>query len=122
MKVTIDAYTGNTTAYAMEPDNAILKAYRMIYPKLISDVDKMPSGLYSHIRYAEDMFMLQAYQLTQYHVADPVQFLNNSDAWEMPTEIGRSGARVNMEAYYVLLQQSDSERLKFALILPSHHG
>ncbi|GMU31817.1 MAG: UPF0182 protein [Chthonomonadaceae bacterium] len=118
VKVTIDAYTGNTTAYAMEPDNAILKAYRKIYPKLISDVDKMPSGLYNHIRYAEDMFMLQAYQLTQYHVTDPVQFLNNSDAWEMPTEIGRSGARVNMEAYYVLLQQSDSQRLKFALILP----
>lgn len=118
VKVVIDAYSGETTAYAVEPDEPILKAYRKIYPNLIKDLSALPNGLNRHFRYAEDYFMAQAYQLVQYHVTNPIAFLNNEDAWEMPHEIGIEGQRSDMRSYYVQMQLPGSPKDEFLLILP----
>lgn len=118
VKVTVDAYTGETIAYAVQPNEPILKAYRKIYPKLIQDVSAMPKGLREHWRYPEDLFRLQAQTLTQYHVTDPVIFLNNSDAWELPVETNPDGNKETMKPYYVQMRLPDEAREGFMLILP----
>jgi len=118
VKITIDAYSGETKAYAVEPDEPILKAYRAIYPGLIRDFSEMPKGVVAHLRYPEDLFMLQSYQLQQYHVEDPTLFLNNSNAWELPYERGITGNRENMRPYYVQMRLPNETKDEFLLILP----
>lgn len=118
VKVTIDAYSGDMHAYAVLPDDPVLKAYRRIYPRLVEDRTAVPKGLDEHFRYPEDLFMLQAAQLTQYHVKTPTSFLNNDDAWDLPFERGATGNSVRMAAYYVQLQLPDDPQDRFYLILP----
>lgn len=118
VKVVIDAYTGETTAYAVEPEEPILKAYRAIYPGLIKELSTLPKGLESHFRYPEDLFALQSLQLRQYHVEDTTMFLNNEDAWDMAFERGIDGASAQMRPYYVQLQLPGDETSGFMLILP----
>jgi uncharacterized protein len=118
VKLTIDAYSGEMVAYAIDPNEPILKAYRQIYPRLIRDGSEAPPELVRHYRYPEDMFMLQAYQLTQYHVTQPVPFLNNEDAWDLPTERGLRGTESAMRAYYVQMRLPDEKEDGFHLILP----
>lgn len=118
VKVTVDAYSGQIRAYAMQPDEPLLRTYRRIYPGLIRDASELPKGLEQHFRYPEDMFMVQAVQLTQYHVTDPTAFLNNEDAWDMPVERGPSGDSEPMRAYYVQMRVPGERRTGFLLILP----
>ena len=118
VKVVIDAYSGETTAYAIEPDEPILKAYRAIYPALVKDLATLPKGLDSHFRYPEDLFSLQSIQLRQYHVTDTTMFLNNEDAWDMAVERGIDGASAQMRPYYVQLQLPGDKASGFMLILP----
>ncbi|HVL38610.1 MAG TPA: UPF0182 family protein, partial [Fimbriimonadaceae bacterium] len=123
VKVTIDAYDGTMNAYAVLPDEPLLKAYRRIFPRLIKDGSQVPQGLRAHFRYPEDMFKLQAMQLTQYHVTHPVSFLNNEDAWELPTERLSSGATGPMEPYFVQIglpetAPTNGDADEFLLILP----
>ncbi|MBI3722156.1 MAG: UPF0182 family protein, partial [Fimbriimonas ginsengisoli] len=117
-KVTIDAYTGEPHAYAIQPDEPILAAYRSIYPGLVSDASELPAGLEAHFRYPEQLLMLQARQLTQYHVTDPGAFLANNDAWDLPLNRGMSGNMEPLEAYYVQMRLPDEPREGFMLILP----
>ncbi|MFN3683330.1 MAG: UPF0182 family protein [Fimbriimonadaceae bacterium] len=118
VKVTVDAYSGQTRAYAVQPDEPLLRTYRRIYPGLIEDASRLPKGLEQHFRYPEDLFMVQAVQLTQYHVTDPTAFLNNEDAWDMPVERGPSGDSEPMRAYYVHMRVPGERRTGFLLILP----
>lgn len=117
-KVVVNAYSGETRAYAIDPGDPILKAYRAIYPGLIRDLSDLPRGFREHFRYPEDMFRLQAGQLTQYHVLDPVAFLNNNDAWEMPQEKGLGGSRSPLAPYYVLMTLPGESADEFVLMLP----
>lgn len=118
VKVVVDAYSGETTGYAVEPDEPILKAYRKIYPGLVKDPSAIPEGLRDHFRYPEDLFSLQSMQLTQYHVNDTTVFLNNEDAWDLAYERNISGERAQMRPYYVQLQLPGEARDGFMLILP----
>ncbi|HVT11023.1 MAG TPA: UPF0182 family protein [Fimbriimonadaceae bacterium] len=118
VKVIVDAYSGETTAYAIDPNEPILKAYREIYPNLIHDISEIPKGFAEHFRYPETMFRLQAAELTQSHVTDPIAFLNNNDAWETPQEKGRNGTRSPLAPYYVLMSLPGESTDEFVLMLP----
>lgn len=118
VKVVVDAYSGETNAYAIDANEPLLRTYERIYPGLIKDRSALPSGLEAHFRYPEDLFHAQAFQLTQYHVTDPIAFLNNEDAWDMPTERGLSGGEEPMRPYYVQMRLPDEPADEFLLILP----
>jgi len=118
VKVTVDAYTGDVNAYVIDDKEPILKAYEQIYPGLMKPASQMPPGLDTHFRYPEDMFTAQSYELTQYHVTDPVAFLNNEDAWDLPTERGISGGEESMRPYYVQMRLPGDPTDEFMLILP----
>lgn len=118
VKVTVDAYSGETTAYAIDPNEPILRAYRGIYPGLVRDLSEAPAGLAAHFRYPEDLFSLQCGRLTSYHVTDPVAFLSNSDAWDIAAERDLSGNKAPMLPYYVQMQLPDEPTSGFMQILP----
>jgi len=118
VKATVDAYSGEVRAYAMEPDEPILRAYRRIYPGLVRDLGEMAPSLRAHLRYPEDLFALQCYVLAPYHVTDPTVFLTNSDAWEIATERNLAGQPAPITPYYVLMRLPDEPRPGFVQILP----
>lgn len=118
VKATVDAYTGEVTAYAVEPNEPILATYRRIYPGLVRDAAEIPAGLREHFRYPEDLFTLQCNALTNYHVTDPTAFLSNADAWDIASERNLSGVKAPIPPYYVELQLPDEPRSGFFQILP----
>ena len=118
VKLTVDAYSGEAAAYAVEKDEPILQAYRQIYPGLVKDMSELPSGLEEHFRYPEDLFQTQCQQLLNYHVTDPTVFLTNSDAWDIARERDLQGDKAPIKPYYVQLQLKHEPRPQFQLILP----
>ncbi len=118
VKIVIDAYSGDTKAYLIEPDEPIAATYAAIYPGLLRPVAELPAGLRDHFRYPEDMFQLQAAALTQYHVTDSTTFLNNNDAWSLPQQIGAGGQEASVPPYYVQMRLPQEEKDGFVLMLP----
>jgi uncharacterized membrane protein (UPF0182 family) len=118
VKVVVDAYTGETTAYAVEADEPILQAYRAIYPGLVKDVSEVPAGLAAHWRYPEDLLSIQSVILNAYHVKDPTTFLSNGDGWSIAKERGLSGDGQTIRPYYVELRLPDEPTGGFVQILP----
>jgi uncharacterized membrane protein (UPF0182 family) len=118
VKATVDAYTGEIAAYAIEPTEPILRAWREVYPGLVRDIGEAPKGLAEHFRYPEDLLQRQASILQTYHVTDPTTFLSNSDAWNIATEIDVNRNRAAIRPYYVQMQLPGEAKTSFMQILP----
>ena len=117
VKVAVDAYSGETKFYAMQPDEPLLKAYMAVYPHLFTPADQMPATLKAHLRYPEDMFRLQTQAYLRYHIQDARQFYQKEDQWDIPTEIfGSSEQRVR--PYYVIARIPGVQNEEFMLIMP----
>ena len=86
VKATVDAYDGTVTLYAWDEEDPILKAWRGIFPDSVKDKDEIPDELLAHLRYPEDLFKVQRYQLAKYHVTDAGDFYQGSDRWEVPED------------------------------------
>ena len=118
VKVAVDAYTGETTAYAVAPEDPVLRAYRAIYPGLVRDSSEVPEGLSAHWRYPEDLLSIQSNVLGPYHVTDPTIFLSNGDGWTIARERGLQGDGQTIRPYYVQLRLPDEPTPGFVQILP----
>lgn len=124
VKMTIDAYTGDWNAYVMDPDDPIQKTYEKIYPGLLQTQDKVPAEIREHFRYPEDLFLLQAFQLTLYHQldkdpdAEAQKFFRFEDAWQVPDQAQSAGHSGPMSPYYVQMRLPNEQKDGFMLILP----
>lgn len=83
VKATVDAYDGTVTLYEWDPD-PILKAWESAFPGLVKPKADIPADLLSHLRYPDDLYKVQRYQLARYHVTDATDFLAGSDRWAVP--------------------------------------
>jgi uncharacterized protein len=92
VKVVIDAYHGDVTAYIADPDDPIIKTYDAIFPGVLHPLDSMPADLRAHIRYPEDLFRAQAELYAVYHMDEPEIFYHREDQWQVPTVPGPEGA------------------------------
>ncbi len=97
VKVTVDAFTGETTFYAFDEEDPVLQAWRGIFPTLITDGDKIPAAIREHFRYPQGLFTAQAEVFRTYHMTDVKVFYNKEDQWEIPGE--RQGQ--TMEPFFV---------------------
>jgi uncharacterized membrane protein (UPF0182 family) len=114
VKITIDAFTGDVTFYAFDPDDPILAAWRNVFPSLFTDVDKMPEAIQEHLRYPQGFFSAQAEVYRTYHMTNANTFYNKEDQWEIPGL--RQGS--TMEPFFVLLQLPGTDREHFYLMQP----
>ena len=121
VKIAIDAYTGETTFYLIDPDDPIAATYARIFPDLFQPVESMPADLRSHWRYPETLFLYQSRLYATYHMRDPQVFYNREDLWDIPEELVETSQQ-QMEPYYVTMrvpaQDSNSDELEFMLIRP----
>ena len=117
VKVTVDAYTGETTFYVVDPDDPVIRTYQAIFPDLFADVAEMPQSLRDHWRYPEHLFRIQAEAYAAYHMESPQVFYNREDLWAAPTEL-REAREQEMSPYYVLMRLPGEDELEFLMIRP----
>jgi uncharacterized membrane protein (UPF0182 family) len=117
VKVVVDAYTGVVDYYIADDTDPLIKTYSSIFPGMFKPLADMPAGLKSHIRYPEDMFMVQANKYLIYHMEDPVVFYNKEDKWNLPIEM-IDGKQQNMEPYYTIVKLPGESKSEYIQILP----
>ncbi|MCL6478342.1 MAG: UPF0182 family protein [Peptococcaceae bacterium] len=117
VKVVVDAYTGAVKFYIADDSDPLIQTYQKIFPGMFSPLSEMPAGLRSHIRYPEDMFMVQAGKYMVYHMEDPEVFYNKEDKWSLPVEVFADKEQ-QMEPYYTIVKLPDEKRPEFIQIMP----
>jgi len=117
VKAVIDAYDGSVTFYVTDPEDALIRTYQAIFPKLFVPAEQMPDSLRAHLRYPEDMFNVQAAVYRSYHMRDARVFYNKEDLWAVPKEV-YFGSEQAMEPYYIIMRLPDEEKEEFLLMLP----
>jgi uncharacterized membrane protein (UPF0182 family) len=118
VKVTIDAYTGETVFYVVDRSDPLIQTYRAIFPELFTDVSEMDPRLRDHWRYPERLYEIQASIYAAYHMQDPRVFYNQEDLWQAPTEILDIGQESPMAPYYVIMALPQEEGPEFLMIRP----
>jgi uncharacterized membrane protein (UPF0182 family) len=88
VKVVINAYTGKTTFYDVDPNDPILRAYASAFPHMFTPLSKMSAGLQAHLRYPPDIFSIQSAIYGRYHLTSPSQFYAESSAWQLSPTAG----------------------------------
>jgi len=136
VKVVIDAYTGKMTYHVVDPTDPIARGYRKAFPKLFTDGTNVDAELRAHFRYPEDMFKVQTNMFGLYHITNPGDFYNRTDAWDIAQQPGvvASAAPVGlapgpaaqpvrakearMDPYYLLMKLPNSEEEDFLILQP----
>ena len=77
----------------------------------------MPQDLQQHIRYPEELFLIQAQTFRSYHMDNPEVFYNREDLWQFPHQAA-VGATSSMEPSYMIMRLPDEQQAEFILMLP----
>ena len=117
VKVTIDAYSGRTTFYLVDPADPMAATLARIFPGLLRPLAQMPEGLRTRLRYPRAIFALQAAVFSTYHMRNPAVFYNKEDQWEVPA-LETGGRNERMEPYYTVMKLPGEARAEFIAMLP----
>ena len=133
VKAVVDAYNGTVRFYLSDPEDPIIQAYTKIFPGVFEPLEAMPDDLRGHIRYPQDMFLIQARMYATYHMQDPQVFYNKEDLLSIPhREVGapeqtmgpplmsRRNQTVEQEVdpYYTIMRLPGEKIEEFVLLLP----
>jgi uncharacterized protein len=117
VKVVIDAYHGTVQFYVADAADPIAATYQRIFPGLLQPFEAMPQELQRHIRYPEDLFVIQAQMYRAYHMENPEVFYNREDLWQFPRQLA-GGERATMAPYYIIMRLPGEPQAEFVLMLP----
>jgi uncharacterized protein len=123
VKVVVDAYNGSVDLYLADPSDPIATTYQRIFPGLFKAFAGMPQDLQRHIRYPEDLFLIQAHTYAAYHMETPDVFYNREDLWQFPRQPvdarqpADSGTAM-MTPYYMIMRLPGEQQAENILMLP----
>ncbi|MEU7864119.1 UPF0182 family protein [Nonomuraea sp. NPDC049141] len=100
VKATVDAYDGTVTLYGWDENDPVLKTWSKAFPGIIQPKSKMSADLQAHVRYPEDLFKVQRYTLSRYHITNPAAFYSGQDFWNIPSDPSQ-GENTKQPPYYV---------------------
>jgi uncharacterized membrane protein (UPF0182 family) len=111
VKVVIDAYNGSVDFYVTDPADPVIATYWRIFPELFKPFEAMPADLQKHVRYPEDLFLIQAQMYRAYHMDAPEVFYNREDLWQFPRQPTGSygvdaGDGARMAPYYIIMRSA----------------
>lgn len=114
VKATVDAYDGSVTLYEWDSEDPVLKAWKGVFPGIITPTSEISGSLMSHFRYPEDMFKVQRQLMTRYHVQDPSSFYSGNDFWMVPNDpVTRED--VPQPPYYMTVTMPEEDSAHFSL-------
>lgn len=108
VKATVDAYDGTVTLYAWEPDDPVLKTWSKAFPGIIRPSSEMSPDLKAHVRYPEDLFKVQRYTLSRYHITDASAFYSGQDFWNVPSDPSQGDKDTKQPPYYLTTTMPNS--------------
>jgi len=117
VKIVIDAYNGTVRFYLMDASDPIAATFQRIFPGLFEPFAAMPPDLQKHIRYPEDLFLIQARIYQAYHMQAADVFYNREDLWQFPRHPGGDGF-ATMAAYYIIMRLPGEPQAEFFLMIP----
>jgi uncharacterized membrane protein (UPF0182 family) len=117
VKAVVDAYNGSVDLYLMDSADPIAATYQRIFPSLFKPFSAMPPDLQKHIRYPEDLFLIQAQLFQAYHMDRPDVFYNREDLWQFPRQAS-DGLNDVMAPYYIIMRLPGEPQAEFFLMLP----
>ncbi|MBB4372822.1 hypothetical protein GGD63_005634 [Bradyrhizobium sp. cir1] len=117
VKVIIDAYNGTVDFYLIDTGDPVAATYQRIFPSLFKSFEAMPPDLQKHIRYPEDLFLIQARLYQTYHMEAADVFYNREDLWQFPRQPGGGGI-ATMAPYYIVMRLPGEPQAEFFLMLP----
>ncbi|MBR0833832.1 UPF0182 family protein [Bradyrhizobium manausense] len=123
VKAVIDAYNGTVDFYLMDPADPIAATYQRIFPDLFKPFAAMPSDLRKHIRYPEDLFLVQARLFQTYHMEAADVFYNREDLWQFPRQPAGDGVSsidglTAMAPYYIIMRLPGEAQAEFFIMIP----
>ncbi|UXU85369.1 UPF0182 family membrane protein [Burkholderia sp. S-53] len=122
VKVVVDAYNGTVDFYVSDPADPLVRTYARIFPGMFKPLDAMPQDLQRHIRYPEDLFLIQANLYRAYHMDAPEVFYNREDLWQFPRALGDidggDATNTQMAPYYTIMRLPGDAQAGFVLMLP----
>ena len=123
VKVVIDGYNGSVDFYVTDPADPVIATYWRIFPGLFKPFEAMPADLQKHVRYPEDLFLIQAQLYRAYHMDAPEVFYNREDLWQFPRQPAGfdgvdAGDGARMAPYYIIMRLPGEARAEFFLMLP----
>ena len=83
VKAVVDSYDGTVSLYVMDTEDPIVAAWSSAFPDLFADVSEMSEGIRQHIRYPRDLFTVQTTMFSRYHLGEPQEFLEQTNAWSV---------------------------------------
>ncbi|TDE44658.1 UPF0182 family protein [Nonomuraea mesophila] len=101
VKATVDAYDGTVKLYAWDNNDPVLKTWSNAFPGVIRPASEMSADLRNHVRYPEDLFKVQRYTLSRYHITDPAAFYSGQDFWNVPNDPTQGEQNVKQPPYYL---------------------
>ena len=81
VKVVVDAYDGDVDFYVVDNEDPILNSYRQVFGDLFRSASEMPDEVSSHLRYPEDLFIVQTGMWGRYYLDNVSQFFSGDLAW-----------------------------------------
>jgi uncharacterized protein len=121
VKMVLDAYNGKVEMYISDPEDPIIKVYQKIFPEVFRPISEISSDLKKHLRYPEDIFRVQTYIYSVYHMNSPQIFYNKEDLWQIPTITGTNNENP-MSPYYTIMRLPQEKQEEFILMLPFTPG
>jgi uncharacterized protein len=101
VKATVDAYDGTVRLYGWDTNDPVLKTWSSAFPGLIRPASQMSAELSAHVRYPEDLFKVQRYTLSRYHITDPAAFYSGQDFWNVPGDPTQGDKNIKQPPYYL---------------------
>lgn len=117
VKVTVNAYDGETKFYIVDETDPLIQSYAKVFPGLFLTLDEMPQSIREHLKYSTTLFEVQTEIYQRYHMKDPTVFYNKEDVWSIANEIYGSEI-TQMEPYFVNMSLPGSNETEFLLIRP----
>ncbi len=118
VKAVVDAYDGTVEFYLEDESDVIATTISKMYPGLFKNIKEMPKDLQNHLRYSEDVFMLQSSVYEKYHMTNPMIFYNNEDLWSIAKYKAKDGKETQVSPVYQLMRLPGDKEEKFLLTIP----
>lgn len=115
VKATVDAFDGSVELYKWDEDDPIIQAWDKAFPDLMKDRDDIGSELMAHLRYPEDLFLMQRAVLADYHVTSASDFRGGLDRWRVPDDPSRGDDGVAQPPYYLSLAMPTQKKPSWSL-------
>jgi hypothetical protein len=117
VKAVVNAFSGEVDLYIYDADDPIIQTWSTIYPDLFQPRSAMPETLRSHVRYPDQMLLVQGMVYAKYHMTDPTVFYNQEDLWVRATEKYHNRVQP-VQPYYVMWEPPGKDHPEFVLIQP----